>query len=845
MPTRFPRFLATFVILLSASLAQAIDQEFSLDTSKWTEQPKTVNLAGEFNGWNMNATAMTDPDGDRVWTTTIKLDEGLYMYKFVIDAGSEDRRWINDPNADKELEAADGNGGNNSGILVGPDFRKLPEPKPDHINTDAVLFNRNDPTDFNLSPNGIRIRVRTQAGDVQGMKARWSIPTARAGSEISLSLLGKERGADIWGGMLDLPKYPTFDITIECWDGSAHLGTSQNAEFSGLSRTDVSRKFSGFQVDGTKANEFTTPAWAADAQWYQIFVERFRNGDTSNDPGDFEYERLVPWNGDWFSTLPGEAAGEENFYNGEGNVWKRRYGGDIAGMKEKLPYLKELGINALYLNPMFEAESMHKYDTADYRHIDDNFGARDSKRHPKQLGNRELYELDGTPVAPGYVQTDEPSTWKWTKSDLIFLDFIKAAHAQGMYVVIDGVFNHVGRASPFFMDVLEKGKKSKYADWFEITDWGDEKNWKPMDEPFEVHGMPGGIQWRAWDKDNGHLPAFKKNAETGLAQGPADHVNGITRRWLDPDNNPDTRDGIDGWRLDVAGDIPHPFWREWRKVVKGANPDAYINGEIWSEAQPWINAGDQFDAVMNYQFAYACVDFFVDQKLSTKPSEFVNRLVKLQYLYPMQATLVMQNLFDSHDTDRVASKMINPDRSHYDDQNRLQDNAAETGYESRKPTDEEWKKIIQMVAFQQTFVGAPMTYYGSEVGMWSPDDPSNRQPVPWDDRGPYQSGVGFNKKIFDEYKKWISIRNSMPVLRRGFFAPISADDSTGVVVFERSLGEDRAIVVVNRSNKAQSVKIDVPNGTYIDHAMSDSKLESDGSLTIKMPAWGVSVLTND
>ena len=334
---------------------------------------------------------------------------------------------------------------------------------------------------------------------------------------------------------------------------------------------------------------FDVPDWSHDAVWYQIFVDRFRNGDAANDPGQFSaYERLVPWNGDWYATLPGEAAGEENFYEGKGNVWMRRYGGDLQGVREELPYLRKLGINALYLNPIFEAESMHKYDTADYRHVDDNFGVDQAASE-----NHDVYPY----TVAG--ETDDPATWKFSASDKVFLDFIAEAHRQGFKVIADGVFNHVGTGFWAFQDVLKNGKNSKYADWFEVTDWGD--------------GTPGSIQYNAWDKKSGALPVFKKDAKLGLAHGPREHIMAITKRWLDPDGDPATRDGIDGWRLDVPGDIPHPFWKDWREVVKAANPDAYIVGEVWTPAQAWLQ-GDEFDAVMNYQFAMAGVDFFVDEK---------------------------------------------------------------------------------------------------------------------------------------------------------------------------------------------------------------------------------------
>lgn len=809
------RACALALVSLCTSLYAGIDVRFEFDAKQMSEKPRTVHVAGQFNGWNNQAFALTDPDGDFVFTGTMNLEEGEYQYKLVLDVNTPKMKWIEDPNADVSLHIDDGHQGFNSVLVVGPGAKKFDPPKPNHINLETIYFDPKSRADLeSIGDRFVRIRVRAQAGDVQEVAV---LPTGHGKPQL-LHRLNTERGLDTFGGIVDLKSAagavdaPGFILTLSEGEKAVAFQDEMGAMNANVRRA---------RVPITPPSPVTVvPSWAADANWYQVFVERFRNGDPSNDPGDFPFERLVPWNGDWFSTLPGEAAGEENFYRGAGNVWNRRYGGDIAGLREKLPYLRSLGITALYLNPMFEAESMHKYDTADFRHIDDNFGVRDPNSRGV-LGNRQLFNLDGSPVPAGHVETEDPATWRWTKSDLLFLEFLKDARAQGFRVVIDGVFNHVGRAHPFFMDVLKNGKRSKYADWFNITDWGDEKNWREFPDPFAVHGKPGGIQWVAWDNTNGWLPVFKKNDETGLVHGPREHILAIAQRWGNPDGDPNTHDGIDGWRLDVPGDVPHPFWRDFRKAVHAAYPDSYIVGEIWSPAQPWVNEGDQFDATMNYQFAMACQDFFVDVKDQIKPSAFNDRLVKLWFMYPHQNALAMQNLFDSHDTDRAASMFVNPDRP-YDGQNRPQDNAANNPYSARKPSETEWKRLLQMVMFQNTFIGAPMTYYGNEVGMWSPDDPSNRQPLPWPDKGPYKNGVGFDQKIFDGFQRAIAIRNHFPALRRGGYAPVKIDDDANLIAFERTLDDQTVYVIVNRSDEDRQVTIDVKPSSYLDYADANS-----------------------
>ena len=573
-------------------------------------------------------------------------------------------------------------------------------------------------------------------------------------------------------------------------------------------------------------------------------MERFRNGNPANDPGEFAYENLLPWTSDWWETHTdhGEVAGEENFYEGEGNVWSRRYGGDLQGVREALPYLQELGINAIYLNPIFEADSMHKYDTADFRHVDDNFGVKADERFEQVEG-----------------ETDDPSTWKLTPSDLVFLDLLEEAHDRGFKVVIDGVFNHTGTSHPFFQDVLEKGPASEYADWFEITDWGNPENFgKP-----ETVGKPGGIQYNAWDKPSGALPVFKNDPVTGLAEGPREHIFAITTRWLDPDGDGDPSDGVDGWRLDVPGDIAHPFWVEWRKIVKDVNPDAYIVGEIWPWAHAWLQ-GDQFDAVMNYQFAMPAIDFFADVEDPMPPSEFADRMLQVAYGYPMQVALAQQNLYDSHDTDRLASMFVNTDRP-YDGMNRIQD--SDPDYDKRKPDAEEWARMRQAVVFQMTFLGAPMIYYGDEAGMWGPDDPSNRAPMVWPDAGAFeQEDVGFDPEVYAFYRKLIAIRQHAPALELGAFRVVLADDASGVFAFERVLGDEAVVVVHNRSGRERRVDVPVEAEAVVDlldprsielpevdlddperpelEVRDDApRLRSDdGEVTLKLPAWGSAVL---
>jgi glycosidase len=678
-----------------------------------------------------------------VWEATVPLAEGVHHYKFVIDGG----RWVNDVKySDKELEKGDNYGGVNSAVMVGFDARKLPPARADHVNVEALRHVPGDLADVNVvDEEYVRFRVRTQARDVERVEV--VMRDGEVTTPAPLFKVGTESGLDVFAGLAKAP-----GKRVEYW-----FRVSDGSDAESLGKGE-------FRLEVKPA--FETPDWARDAVWYQVFPERFRNGETANDP-----EGVKRWQAKWFATLPGEAAGEGNFYKGRGNVWQRRYGGDVQGLREALPYLKRLGVNAIYLNPVFEAESMHKYDATDFRHIDDNFGVKG-----------DLAKLEG--------ETDDPATWKWSDSDKVFLDFVAEAHRQGFKVVIDGVFNHVGRNHWAFQDVLKKGRASKYADWFDVRDWN-----RP-------------IKYIAWDKggeptSDGALPVFKKDEKLGLVRGPREHVFAITRRWLAPDGDPSR--GVDGWRLDVPGDIPHPFWVEWRKVVKGAKPDAYIVGEIWDWAQPWLR-GDQFDAVMNYRFADAAQQFFVNRERAIAPSEFASRLSQMVNAYPLQVSMVQQNLFDSHDTDRLASMFVNPDLA-YDAANRLQDNGP--NYSARKPNAAEWARMKQAVVCQMAFVGAPMIYYGDEAGMWGPDDPSNRMPMVWEDMQPYDDPeVAFKGDLFEHYRRVIAVREGLKALRWGYFRPVVVKDGEGVLAFARTLNDQAVYVVMNRS--AQEREVEVP-----------------------------------
>ncbi|MEL7239505.1 MAG: alpha-amylase family glycosyl hydrolase, partial [Planctomycetota bacterium] len=444
--------LAAFALPAAPAAAEVVQDDrgvtFRFDTGTMTDKPRSIHVAGSFNGWNAGGLAMTDDDGDGVWEASVDLPRGQIGYKFVVNGNV----WLTDPTDDATLREPDGHGGFNSGAIIGPDIRNAPPPVADGINFDFVVHN---PTlDVVSQENGRALfTLRTQAGDVE----RASLVVFRevgssATNSFELRKLSTAGGLDVWQGVgFGEPSdedTQTLTYFFEIQSGSATgLVTENFAAVIEEEPTELPEFFTAkvFNID--------VPEWAKHAVWYQVFPERFRNGNPDNDPGLFWYENATAWNSDWWQDQPGETPGAENFYNGAGDVWNRRYGGDIQGLRDALPYLKELGVNAIYLNPVFEAESMHKYDAADFRHIDDNFGVLWTG-YGVEPGTTNAKKANNTghdgPIAnypPMFEgETDDPATWVWSPSDKVFLAFLEEAHAQGFKVIIDGVFNHVGRA---------------------------------------------------------------------------------------------------------------------------------------------------------------------------------------------------------------------------------------------------------------------------------------------------------------------------------------------------------------------------------------------------------------
>ncbi|MFQ6611205.1 MAG: glycoside hydrolase family 13 protein, partial [Fidelibacterota bacterium] len=487
--------------------------------------------------------------------------------------------------------------------------------------------------------------------------------------------------------------------------------------------------------------------------------------------------------------------------NGQGfyyNAQLRRYGGDIQGIIDELDYIYDLGVNALYLNPVFESPSSHKYGAVYYHHIDNNFG-------PDPEGDEELWDSENPA---------DPETWLWTSADSLFLHLISEVHKRNMHIIIDGVFNHVGIPFWALKDVRKNGEDSKFKNWFTIKSWDNPDT--PEDE-FEYEGWFG-------IKD---LPELRENEE-GLIPPVSNHIHSVVRRWMDPNGDGDPSDGIDGWRLDVADKVNIKFWQKFRTWVTDINPNAYITGEVWWEdyqnnkmfnAAPWLK-GDAFHSVMNYRFGDAIYKYFLFEEKKISATQFQSLLDEMIQDYGYQNILNIQNLIGSHDNERFASACVNPDRW-IDHANNLN---YDPDYLVRKPNAVERQKQETALGFQFLFPGAPYIYYGDEVGMWGADDPDERKPMVWDDleyedeqNHPFgkvrpKDSVEVNEELLHFYKNLIHIRKSHKALSRGDYTVLLADDENDLFAFSRTYEHDSIIAVFNGSSRRKDFEF----GTLLD-----------------------------
>ncbi|MBM6617114.1 alpha-glycosidase [Bacillus suaedaesalsae] len=524
----------------------------------------------------------------------------------------------------------------------------------------------------------LHIRLRTKKNDVEHVNLICGDPYDWKNGQfqthqLPMLISGSDELFDYWFVEIK-PPYRRLRYGFELTNDSEKLIYTEKGFYTEKPLDDTAYYFCFPFIN--EIDVFHAPKWVKDTVWYQIFPERFANGDKSiNPPG------TLPW---------GSAEPEYNNF----------FGGDFQGIIDHIDHLVELGITGLYLTPIFKAKSNHKYDTIDYMEIDPQFGDKDTFKH-----------------------------------------LVQTCHNNGIKVMLDAVFNHSGYYFPQFQDVLENGENSIYKNWFHLREF-----------PIITEPMPN-YDTFAFVKDMPKLNTENPEVKEYLLE--------VGRYWVREFN-------IDGWRLDVANEVDHQFWREFRQAVKSIKPDVYILGEIWHDSMPWLQ-GDQFDAVMNYPFTNGALQYFA--KDAVKATHFANIISGVLHSYPNNVNEVQFNLLDSHDTPRILT---------------ICDNNKD--------------KMKLLYLFQLSFTGTPCIYYGDEVGMTGGQDPGCRRCMIWDKDKQ-------DLELFNFVKKLISLRQTEPAFgNQGSFQFIEANDESNHIIYKKTFENESLLFVMNNSNTNIEVK---------------------------------------
>ena len=518
---------------------------------------------------------------------------------------------------------------------------------------------------------------------------------------------------------------------------------------------------------------FSTPDWAKGAVMYQIFTDRFYNGDKSNDVETNEYYYI----GDYSQRVT-------NWDKYPANMGVREfYGGDLQGVMDKLDYLQDLGVEVVYFNPLFVSPSNHKYDIQDYDYIDPHYG--------------KIVD-DGGEVLPNGV-TDNSQATKYKKrttglknleaSNELFIKLVEELHRRGMKVILDGVFNHCGSFNKWMdRERIYEGEEdyepgayvsadSPYRSYFRFFKEGPE-NW------------PYNGNYDGWW---GHDTLPKLNYEDSVKL--ENYILYIGRKWVSPPYN------VDGWRLDVAADLGrsneynHEFWQKFRRAVKDANPNALILAEHYGDPSDWLK-GDEWDTVMNYDAFMEPVTWFLTgmEKHSDEAREellgnidnFIGSMAHHMSNMLTPSLQVAMNELSNHDHSRFLTRT-----------NHMVGRVEHLGPEA---ANEYVNKVVmrEAVVMQMTWVGAPTVYYGDEAGVCGFTDPDNRRTYPWGHED--QELIAFHKEA-------IRIHKEHPALKTGSLKILGGEEN--ILSYARFKGHDRIIVVINNRSERAEVKVPV------------------------------------
>lgn len=695
---------------------------------KPTGKPASVMLAGTFNDWNVGKAPLGGPDAAGEYTATLLLQEGEYQYKFVADGN-----WTTDTvHADSYVD--DGFGGKNSVVRVDSRFPAVEVKLGDGKVSGAGIDHSQTSTEVNNMGGGrVEITFRSHRGDIQGMDLLVREGTAER--TLAMAPAGQDGAFEYWRGTVTGGAAGSFEYLAAYKDAAA----VEYLTASGMT-ADRPAPDAWFHFTSAAFPPFETPDWVKDAVIYQIFPDRFKNGNPANDP-DFS-----AWYYQGKTSLPSSGKTNDEYYHLVAD-WSdisglirspyrtdakpdyfSFYGGDIEGVRQELGYLQDLGVTAIYFNPIFQAKSNHKYDCADFLKLDPAFGTNDD-----------------------------------------FKTFVQEAHAKGIRIVLDIVFNHCGNGHWAFADAVKNGPQSPTYNWFEFKKW-------PLPAQFGAGGAKPEDYYQCWwgfgdlpdlnfdlSRANPQENGIKSIAEAQPNQALLDHLSKVTAFWIGEMD-------CDGVRLDVPTEVPFWYWKQFNREVKTLKKDAYIVGELWGNAADYVGP-TLFDATMNYAYFRDPVTKFIGQGRGTA-EEFDRTMATGRNAYPTQAVQVMMNLVGSHDTVRY-----------------------------REQIGGDPKRVKLTALFAMTYVGAPHVYYGDEIGMMGGKDPDCRRPFLWN----WKENAD-RVDLHDTYRALGKARAAHAALRRGDFTALLAKGS--VYAYARSAGNDRVVVALNTGAAPATVTLD-------------------------------------
>ena len=579
-----------------------------------------------------------------------------------------------------------------------------------HLGHYDFRFDFDDKKHFSISKDGIgRFRVHSQ----KNISKLWILLEDEEFRPIELKKFAETDRFIFWGTQVEFRSpVAKFSFAASTDDKlNLYFGTSGIANFISPSEKWI--------YDSKSFMRHTIPDWVYGGVMYQIFPERFSNGDSSINP-----ENIVDWN-----STPTRLG---------------FHGGDLIGVLNNLDHIESLGVNILYLNPIFLSSSTHKYDAWDHFKVDPTLGGDDALK-----------------------------------------DLINECHNRDMKVVLDCSLNHVHPRHFAFQDLIQNGENSKYKDWFTVFDYpvrfihrphlyantykvgwdGNQEEYKQyLDKTFEETKVPIEIK-----DDDGPIvePSFK--AWWGVPDMPKINFESkearqwaldVTKYWIENFN-------IDGWRMDVAKELDFSFWKEFRDIAHGANKDTLLISEIFGDTSQWLQ-GDRFDGTMNYSFRESMTDYFATKRITNK--EFADSLANLYSMYSFEALSSCQNLLSSHDVKRFLNRCGN-----------------------------EKDGMLGAIFLQATFPGIAGIYYGDEIGLGGADDPFNREPFPWDDQ------KSWNLEILNYLKNLMKIKRESPIFKYGRFELLN--EHNDFVAFRRILKDESMLCIINREKSNDDLQI--------------------------------------